>query len=201
MMQVTLTAGGTVMEKNAFLPASRARLSTAPDRPIFSLPAKSTKYNFPIFNSSSPSNIVSRTHLPFMLKEYSKNDNICVSQRHCHTLRSSNSGKRWASSGPVNRSNNSSLYSSTNDTQYGKSFENKYFTQKLCSYNPLKLLLKSGQRLHRKHPFVWMMGRKPKKKFEYQKSKKKFGASGLIYFAKIYRTSMNSNWYFSWLAD
>ena len=32
------------------LPASRARFSTAPDRPMFSLPAKSTRFNFPILN-------------------------------------------------------------------------------------------------------------------------------------------------------
>lgn len=35
------------------LPASQARLSIAPDRPIFSLPAKSTRFNLPTLTISS----------------------------------------------------------------------------------------------------------------------------------------------------
>ena len=38
------------IKKYCFLPASRALLSTAPDLPIFSLPAKSTRLSLPIFN-------------------------------------------------------------------------------------------------------------------------------------------------------
>lgn len=40
-------------------PASFARLLSAPDRPIHSDPAKSTKLNFPTLSKSSPSGIVS----------------------------------------------------------------------------------------------------------------------------------------------
>lgn len=38
-----------------YIPASLARLSTAPERPMFSLPARSTKLSLPVFSSSSPS--------------------------------------------------------------------------------------------------------------------------------------------------
>ena len=41
------------------IPASLARLSIAPDLPMFSLPAKSTRCNLPIFSSSSPSMVFS----------------------------------------------------------------------------------------------------------------------------------------------
>lgn len=41
------------------MPASFARLFSAPERPMFSEPAKSTKFNFPTLRSSSPSGVFS----------------------------------------------------------------------------------------------------------------------------------------------
>jgi hypothetical protein len=40
-------------------PASRARPSRAPEREMFSDPAKSTRLSFPTFTTSSPSGVVS----------------------------------------------------------------------------------------------------------------------------------------------
>lgn len=39
-------------------PASLALISTAPDLPIFSLPARSTKLSLPVLIRSSPSGVV-----------------------------------------------------------------------------------------------------------------------------------------------